>query len=150
MPRLLRRRRRRRRRHRRRRHRGTPIANREFKTTFHRPPSQTNPFPRPSLMDLPVHLDDIHAARARIAPFINSTPILSSSFFSSRASAAALPSGSTATINLMLKAESMQKTGSFKIRGATNAVRAMLESGDNDRGGRAATTSPSLCSRNAT
>jgi threonine dehydratase len=77
-------------------------------------------------MDVPLHVDDIRAAHARISPFINQTPVLSSAFFSSRASAAA----ATAPINLILKAECMQKTGSFKIRGATNAVRAMIESGE--------------------
>jgi threonine dehydratase len=87
------------------------------------------------VMDVPISLDDIRAAHARVTPFINATPMLSSSFFSSRASAAAcaarLPaSASAASINLLLKAESMQKTGSFKIRGATNAVRAMIESGE--------------------
>jgi threonine dehydratase len=79
-------------------------------------------------MDLPLHLDHIRAAEARIAPFINATPILSSAFFSNRASAAACAARSPGTavapcINLLLKAESLQKTGSFKIRGATNAVR---------------------------
>jgi threonine dehydratase len=86
-------------------------------------------------MELPLHLDDIRHALARIAPFINDTPVLSSAFFSSRASAAASATRGTGitgtpSINLLLKAESLQKTGSFKIRGATNAVRAMMESGD--------------------
>jgi threonine dehydratase len=79
-------------------------------------------------MDTPLHIDDIRAAHARISPFINATPVLSSTFFSSRASAASYPA--SAPINLLLKAECLQKTGSFKIRGATNAVRAMIESGD--------------------
>ena len=81
-------------------------------------------------MDLPLHVDDIRAAHARISPFINQTPVISSAFFSSRASAAAAAAAATAPINLILKAECMQKTGSFKIRGATNAVRAMIESGE--------------------
>jgi threonine dehydratase len=86
-------------------------------------------------MDLPVLLDDILAAQARIAPFINCTPLLPSAFFSARASVAASASVASASadapsIELLLKAECMQKTGSFKIRGATNAVRSMIESGE--------------------
>jgi threonine dehydratase len=81
-------------------------------------------------MDDPLNVDDIRAAHARISPFINQTPVLSSAFFSSRASAAAAAAAATAPINLILKAECLQKTGSFKIRGATNAVRAMIESGE--------------------
>jgi threonine dehydratase len=82
-------------------------------------------------MDVPLHFDDIRAAHARISPFINQTPVLPSAFFSSRASsAAASAAAAAAPINLILKAECLQKTGSFKIRGATNAVRAMIESGE--------------------
>ena len=90
-------------------------------------------------MEVPFHFDDIRAAHARISPFINHTPVLSSAFFSSRATAAAAAAASAASassassaapINLILKAECLQKTGSFKIRGATNAVRAMIESGE--------------------
>ncbi|HET9018193.1 MAG TPA: threonine/serine dehydratase [Acetobacteraceae bacterium] len=62
-------------------------------------------------LDLPTH-DDVAAARARIAPFIVRTPMLRS---------AALDAATGGTI--LLKPEPLQRTGSFKLRGATNAIR---------------------------
>ena len=62
-------------------------------------------------MDLPTH-DDVAAARARIAPFIVRTPMLRSP---------ALDQATGGTI--LLKPEPLQRTGSFKLRGATNAIR---------------------------
>lgn len=61
--------------------------------------------------DLPVSLDDIRAARERIAPYLSRTPLLRCETLS-RLSAT----------KLLLKAENLQKTGSFKVRGALNAV----------------------------
>jgi threonine dehydratase len=61
-------------------------------------------------MDLPTH-DEVAAARARIAPFIVRTPMLRS---------AALDAATGGTI--LLKPEPLQRTGSFKLRGATNAI----------------------------
>lgn len=61
-----------------------------------------------------VTIDDIVSARARIKDFIHVTPIITSS-----------------TINALtgrkvfFKCENFQKTGSFKARGAINAVRKM-------------------------
>jgi threonine dehydratase len=57
-------------------------------------------------------LDTIHAARARIAGRLHFTPSLSSRTLATRSGVA----------TLSLKCESLQKTGSFKVRGALNAV----------------------------
>jgi len=59
-----------------------------------------------------VSIADIRAAAARIAPFVRTTPVLACPDLERRAGRAVLA-----------KCESMQRTGSFKIRGATNAVR---------------------------
>jgi threonine dehydratase len=58
-----------------------------------------------------VTLADIRAAHARIAPRIHRTPVLTSASLDEVAGA-----------RLFFKCENLQKTGSFKIRGATNAV----------------------------
>lgn len=60
-------------------------------------------------------LDDILAARARTAE-VRRTPLVRSDWLSERAGGA-----------VYLKLESLQVTGSFKARGALNAVRALLE-----------------------
>jgi threonine dehydratase len=57
------------------------------------------------------NLDAIRAAHGRIAPHIHRTPVVTS------ASLDAL-----AGVQLYFKCENLQKTGSFKIRGATNAI----------------------------
>src|ERR1017187_2153226 len=57
-------------------------------------------------------LDTIHAARARIAGRLHFTPSLSSRTLANRSGVA----------SLSLKCESLQKTGSFEVRGALNAV----------------------------
>lgn len=56
--------------------------------------------------------DDIDAALKRIRSYVHETPVLSSTRLGDRAGG----------IKLMLKCESMQRTGSFKARGALNAV----------------------------
>src|SRR5438105_13299340 len=56
----------------------------------------------------PVGIEEIEAAARRVAPYVLPTPVLDGS---------ALGTGP-----LWLKAESLQKTGSFKVRGAFNAV----------------------------
>ncbi|HVN08633.1 MAG TPA: pyridoxal-phosphate dependent enzyme [Patescibacteria group bacterium] len=56
-------------------------------------------------------LDDIRVAARRIAPFIHRTPVLTCSALDAMAGA-----------RLYFKCENLQKTGSFKIRGATNAI----------------------------
>jgi threonine dehydratase len=59
----------------------------------------------------PITPADIRAAHARIAPRIHRTPVLTSASLDEVAGA-----------QLFFKCENLQKTGSFKIRGATNAV----------------------------
>ncbi len=62
-------------------------------------------------MQLPTH-DDVAAAAIRLAPHIVRTPMLR------HARLDALTGGT-----ILLKAEPLQRTGSFKLRGATNAIR---------------------------
>lgn len=62
-------------------------------------------------MDQDVTLDDIVSARERIAHHIHHTPLLGSATLSRMSSTV-----------LELKAENLQRTGSFKARGALNAV----------------------------
>jgi threonine dehydratase len=56
-------------------------------------------------------IDDMLAARARIAPYIHRTPVLTSSFLNDLTGA-----------DLHFKCENFQKAGAFKVRGASNAV----------------------------
>src|SRR5437016_13627917 len=58
----------------------------------------------------------ILAAHARIAPRIHHTPVLSSASLNAMTGA-----------QLFFKCENLQKTGSFKIRGASNAILALSE-----------------------
>ena len=57
------------------------------------------------------NLADIRAAHARVAPRIHRTPLLSATRLGARAG-----------VRLFHKCESLQKTGSFKVRGALNNV----------------------------
>ncbi len=61
---------------------------------------------------MPIPIDELRSAAARIAPYLDRTPVLSSSTIGQRAGAA----------RLFLKCENLQKTGSFKPRGALNVV----------------------------
>lgn len=65
-----------------------------------------------------IKLQDIHEAKERIKEIIHVTPILQSEQLSERCEN-----------NLFLKAEHIQKTGSFKIRGASNKVIHAAENG---------------------
>ncbi|MBW3566564.1 MAG: pyridoxal-phosphate dependent enzyme, partial [Proteobacteria bacterium] len=65
-------------------------------------------------MELPVELTDIQAAAKRIAPYVRRTPIMNA------ASLDELAGG-----ELLFKCENLQRAGSFKARGATNAVFAL-------------------------
>ena len=69
--------------------------------------------------------DDVLAARERIAPHIDLTPVMTSSWVDRRAGAA-----------LFFKCENFQKTGAFKVRGASNAVYGL----DDARAGRGVAT----------
>jgi threonine dehydratase len=66
---------------------------------------------QPTPMSPGPDLDAIRAAHRRIAPHIHRTPVMTSSTLDARSGA-----------RLFFKCENLQKTGSFKIRGATNAV----------------------------
>ena len=61
---------------------------------------------------------DIIAAQARIAPYIHTTPLLTSSQLNERCGN-----------KIYLKSEHLQKTGAFKIRGAANKVTQAVEEG---------------------
>lgn len=61
-----------------------------------------------------IELADVEAAAVRIAPFVRRTPVVSSSTISSMVDA-----------EIFCKAESLQRTGSFKMRGASNAIAAL-------------------------
>ena len=56
-------------------------------------------------------LEDILAAQVRIGPYIHRTPVLTSSYLNNLTGA-----------ELFFKCENFQKTGAFKVRGASNAV----------------------------
>jgi threonine dehydratase len=66
--------------------------------------------------------DDIEMAAARIAPFILRTPLVESPDLNARMGA-----------RIFLKAENLQRTGSFKIRGAANRL-LMIPAGDRLKG----------------
>jgi len=72
--------------------------------------------------DLPVTYSDVMAAAARIAPYAHYTPVHTSATFDAQTGAAGL-----------FKCENFQRTGSFKFRGASNAV-AMLSPDERGRG----------------
>jgi threonine dehydratase len=65
--------------------------------------------------EIPVTLDDVYAARDRLASLLPRTPLLSSRTL-----------GQMTGTALRLKAENLQRTGSFKVRGALNAVLQLL------------------------
>jgi threonine dehydratase len=56
--------------------------------------------------------DDIAAARERVRPHVHETPLMTSARLGNKAGG----------VRLQLKCESMQRTGSFKARGALNAM----------------------------
>lgn len=60
---------------------------------------------------MPVQLADVRAAGARIAHFVHRTPLLDSRSLSERIG-----------VEVRLKCENLQRAGSFKIRGAMNAL----------------------------
>jgi threo-3-hydroxy-L-aspartate ammonia-lyase len=64
--------------------------------------------------DLPIALDDVRAAAARIDGLAHRTPLLRSRTLDERAGAP-----------VVLKAENLQRAGAFKFRGACNAVAAL-------------------------
>jgi threonine dehydratase len=72
----------------------------------------TSAAPAAPLHDLPaIDLDTIRAAAARLRPYIHRTPLLASRSLSERVG-----------VEIRLKCENLQRAGSFKIRGAMNAL----------------------------
>jgi threonine dehydratase len=67
---------------------------------------------------LPISIDDVRAAAARIAGIAHRTPLLHSRTLDARAGA-----------TVALKAENLQRAGAFKFRGAFNAVAALRPDG---------------------
>jgi threonine dehydratase len=78
-------------------------------------PHPQDPAPPAPDLDLPTEAE-IEAARARIAPHVHRTPMVTSSTLDALAGA-----------ELFFKLETLQKVGAFKARGATNAVFALPE-----------------------
>jgi threonine dehydratase len=74
----------------------------------------------PDTGDLDVPLAEIEAARERIAPVIHRTPVLTSRTAAGWTTAAT--GVALADDRLYLKAEQLQKTGSFKARGMSNRI----------------------------
>src|SRR5262249_62321190 len=71
----------------------------------------------PASLAVPIPLPDIRDAARRLEPHLHRTPVLSSRSLGERAG-----------VTLYLKAENLQKTGSFKPRGALNLVLTLPES----------------------
>src|SRR5580692_1065813 len=69
-----------------------------------------------NLNKMSVNWNVIVAAHERIAPRIHRTPVLTSSSLDAMAGA-----------RLFFKCDNLQKTGSFKIRGASNAILSLSE-----------------------
>jgi threonine dehydratase len=69
-----------------------------------------------------IELADVQAARDRVAETARETPLKHSTTFSNRADA-----------DVRLKSEHLQRTGSFKIRGATNKI-ALLDDAEREAG----------------
>jgi threonine dehydratase len=67
---------------------------------------------------VPVTLDDVRAAAARIAPYVHRTPVVTSR---------SLDAWAGRGTRVFLKCENMQRAGAFKFRGATNAVRSLTD-----------------------
>lgn len=70
------------------------------------------------IASLNLSLDDVRAAAARIRPHIHRTPLLPTRSISERAG-----------VEVRLKCENLQRAGSFKIRGAMNALLQLGEEG---------------------
>ena len=65
----------------------------------------------PTSNGLPITLQDIKDAHARIKPYVMRTPLIPSRTLSEKCGA-----------QVLLKLENLQPTGSFKLRGATNRL----------------------------
>lgn len=84
--------------------------------------SQAVPGGRPVLTYPMLTFELIKEAHARIAPHIHRTPVVTSRSFD-----AAVSEASEGARRVFFKCESLQRTGSFKIRGATNKILSLTE-----------------------
>lgn len=75
-----------------------------------------NSYATPTSISAIPTFSNIQGAAERIAPYIHSTPVLTSQFFNELTGA-----------EIYFKCENFQKVGAFKIRGATNAVLSLRE-----------------------
>ena len=83
--------------------------------------NSSSPSDRPSLPALPT-LTEIRAAAARLAPVAVRTPLLEVPALSKRVGG-----------RLLIKAEALQRTGSFKFRGAFNRI-SLIPAADRPKG----------------
>jgi threonine dehydratase len=74
-------------------------------------------------MSYAISMSDVSAASSRIGSYVHRTPVLKCSALSAAASSAL-----GVRVELAFKCELFQRTGSFKMRGATNAVFSLSES----------------------
>ena len=81
---------------------------------------------RPS-SPLPLTPSSIRSAHALIGPYIHRTPLLTCATLDCLASSPLSSSSTTPTFKLFFKAESLQKIGAFKARGAHHAVIRLIE-----------------------
>ena len=77
------------------------------------------------------NMNDIHEAQQRIAPHIHRTPVMTSASLDEISGA-----------RLFFKCENFQRTGSFKMRGATNAVFSLERRGCCEGSGRSILREP--------
>src|SRR5580704_16854171 len=89
--------------------RSMPLTSQDAKRSPHAETERATPWPGPSF-------DQIRAARERIAPHIHRTPVVTSASLDALAHA-----------RLYFKCENLQRSGSFKMRGAANAVFSLSE-----------------------
>ncbi|KAH8915473.1 putative serine/threonine dehydratase [Atractiella rhizophila] len=77
-----------------------------------------------------VTFEDVKEAAERIRPFVNRTPVLTSTTIDSLASTHLSSSANPLRIKIFFKCENFQKIGAFKYRGATNAILQLISSPD--------------------
>lgn len=73
-----------------------------------------------------ITIDDVLAAEERIQSFIHQTPVLTCEAVNQRVSLSSSSSSSVPVPRIYFKCEIFQKSGSFKARGASNAVASLL------------------------
>ncbi|KAK3327305.1 tryptophan synthase beta subunit-like PLP-dependent enzyme [Cercophora scortea] len=93
------------------------------------------PTPTPSPSAPPLTRAGVVAARALIAPYIHTTPLLTCTTLTALASTPRSPGGASPTLRLYFKCENLQRIGAFKARGAFHAIEQLkLRSPPNNEG----------------